>query len=285
MSEFAPGLYVVATPIGNMGDVTLRAIETLSRADVVYAEDPRSAKKLFDRHAIAPKQLWRYDDHSDARERERILERLEARSEIICLISDAGTPLIADPGFKLVREARRRHLPVHPVPGASALTAGLSVSGLPTDKFMFVGFLPSKKEARRKALAEYAPLDATLVFYESPRRLAESLADAADLLGDRQACLMRELTKIHEEALALTLAELRDAVASREKIYGECMVAVAAPKKGAATTNEEAAEETLRGLLARMRVKDAVALAQSRTGMAPKTLYAMALAIKGREDA
>ena len=280
-ASFPGGLYVVATPIGNMQDVTLRALEVLAKADAVYAEDTRSAKRLCDRHGVTLKRVIRYDDHSDERARDDILDFLSNPGHSAALVSDAGTPLIADPGFKLVREAKKRGVKIHAVPGASALTAGLSVSGLPTDRFMFVGFPPPKKEARRSALQDLAQIKATLIFYESPRRLPDFLRDAADILGDRDACLLRELTKIYEESTLLPLSELSALVAERDKIYGECAVAIAPPdpasRKDALAEN---AREMLERLLKNNSVKDACALVKEATGLNGKALYAMALDIK-----
>ncbi|MDE3116890.1 MAG: 16S rRNA (cytidine(1402)-2'-O)-methyltransferase, partial [Pseudomonadota bacterium] len=188
----APGLYVTATPIGNARDVTLRALEVLKGCDAILAEDTRVSAKLLAIYGIS-KPLSAYNDHNAGRERPKILARLRA-GQRLALVSDAGTPLVSDPGFKLVREAVAEDLPVHAIPGASALLTALALAGLPTDRFLFAGFLPAKAGERRTVLEELKPLRSTLVFYETAPRLADSLADMAAVLGPRPAAVGRELT-------------------------------------------------------------------------------------------
>ena len=229
-------LFVVATPLGNLEDLTLRAIRTLREADLVACEDTRRTATLLRAHGIET-PTTSFFEHNERWKGERILDALrEGRS--VALVSDAGTPGISDPGYRLVRDARAAELPVVPVPGPSASIAALSVSGLPSDRFLFVGFLPSRAGARRKALEELATERATLVVYESPLRVVETLATMAEVLGDREAFLCREATKLHEEYVRARLSELRERLASRETVKGEIVLVVtgrteAAPLAGA----------------------------------------------------
>ena len=210
VARLAPGLHIVATPIGNLGDITLRALETLAGADVIACEDTRVTHKLLDRYGIA-RPLTPYHEHNAAKARPMLLRRL-AEGAAIALVSDAGTPLISDPGYKLVRAAQDAGHPVTALPGASAVMAALAVAGLPTDQFLFVGFLPPKEAARRARIAELARIPATLVLFETGPRLAATLADlAAGLGGQREAALCRELTKLHEEIRRGELATLAEA--------------------------------------------------------------------------
>src|SRR6476620_3939353 len=204
-----PGLHLVATPIGNLGDITLRALETLAGVDIIACEDTRITHRLVDRYAISA-QLKPYHEHNAALARPKILERL-ARGASIALVSDAGTPLISDPGFKLVREVCAAGQAVIAVPGASSVLTALSVAALPTDRFIFEGFLPAKQVARRTRLAELARIDATLVMFESGNRVQETLADLAETMAGRDAAICRELTKLHEEIKRAPIAELAKA--------------------------------------------------------------------------
>ncbi|MDB5463901.1 MAG: tetrapyrrole methylase family protein, partial [Phenylobacterium sp.] len=205
-APLAPGLYVVATPIGNLRDITLRALDVLAAADLVLAEDTRVAGKLLSAYGLSAK-LERYDEHGAERTRPRALAAL-AEGKRVALISDAGTPLVSDPGYRIVREAAAEGFPVFPIPGASALLAGLSAAGLPTDRFLFAGFPPPKSAARRSFLEELAPIRATLVFFEGGSRLAASLADMAAVLGAREAVVCRELTKLYETIVRGPLPDL-----------------------------------------------------------------------------
>src|SRR6201989_2836692 len=202
----APGLYLVATPIGNLGDITLRALETLAGVDLIACEDTRITRRLTEHYAITA-QLRPYHDHNAAVARPKLLEQL-ARGASIALVSDAGTPLISDPGFKLVREVCAAGHTVTALPGPSSVLAALSVAALPTDRFFFEGFLPSKQQARRTRLAALARIDATLVLLESGSRVQDSLADLAGIMGSREAAICRELTKLHEEVIHMSVAEL-----------------------------------------------------------------------------
>jgi 16S rRNA (cytidine1402-2'-O)-methyltransferase len=212
-----PGtLYIVATPIGNLGDLTYRAIKILGEVDAIACEDTRQTAKLLHHYGIATPTTSLHE-HNERQKLDHLLQRLES-GESSALVSDAGTPLISDPGFPLVREARRRGIPVVPLPGASALTSALSASGLPTDAFYFGGFLPPKSGARRRSLEELAPLDVTLVFYEAPHRIRETLADVAAIMPHRPVVVARELTKLHEEFAAGAPADLAKTLTERGEI-------------------------------------------------------------------
>jgi 16S rRNA (cytidine1402-2'-O)-methyltransferase len=272
------GLYVVATPIGNLRDITLRALDVLGAAGRVYAEDTRVTRKLLDAYGLKPR-LGSYHEHNAETARGEILAALEA-GESVALISDAGTPLVSDPGFKLVRAAIEAGHRVFPIPGASALLAGLVVSGLPTDRFLFAGFLPAKQNARRAMLEELADVDATLIFYETGPRLADSLGDMAEVFGARSAVVARELTKLFEEARRESLEALAAHYAHAGAPKGEIVVVVAPPlPKG------EASDEDLDAFLAGaldQGVKEAAARAADALGVPRKRAYARALMLKDR---
>jgi 16S rRNA (cytidine1402-2'-O)-methyltransferase len=226
-------LYVVATPIGNLEDISPRAVRILGEVDLIACEDTRHTRKLLDRYGIA-KPLVSYHEHNEQPRAAELLGDLQAGKNI-ALVSDAGTPLIADPGYRLVEQARERGVTVTPLPGPCALIAALSASGLPTDSFLFHGFLPPKQGQRRKLLVELKTLEATLIFYEAPHRILETLEDIAATLGERTVVLARELTKIHEEFLRGTPAELQSALAERSSVKGEITVMVA---RGASSESE-----------------------------------------------
>jgi len=236
MSEsLAPGLHIVATPIGNLGDLSPRAADTLRRADRILAEDTRVTAKLL-QHIGAKVPMTRYDDHSTEEDRLRIVGQLG--DQAIALVSDAGTPLISDPGYKLVRAARTAGQAVHTVPGPSAVIAALTLAGLPTDRFFFLGFLPAKAKARADAIREVAGVRATLVLYESGARLGDTLAALAEQLGDREAAIAREISKLHEECVRGSLEELaRNYAAAAPK--GEIVIVVEPPPDAAAATDEQ----------------------------------------------
>src|SRR5205823_4957640 len=222
-----PGLHLVPTPIGNLGDVTLRALETLAGVDIIACEDTRITRRLTERYAISA-ELTPYHEHNAAMARPKILEKL-AQGASIALVSDAGTPLISDPGFKLVREVCAAGHAVIAVPGASSVLSALSVAALPTDRFFFEGFLPAKEGARRTRLAELAKIDATLVMFESGNRVQDTLADLASIMGTRDAAICRELTKLHEEIKRAPIAELaRDADALETR--GEFVLVIGPPE-------------------------------------------------------
>jgi 16S rRNA (cytidine1402-2'-O)-methyltransferase len=276
----APGLHVVATPIGNLGDISIRALATLAAADVIACEDTRVTAVLLRHYGIrAP--LIAYHDHNAARQRPKLLAAL-ADGKAIALVSDAGTPLISDPGYKLVNEARSAGHAVVPVPGASALLAGLVASGLPSDAFLFAGFLPPKSAARRTRLAELATVPATLVFYETGPRLAAALADMAEVLsGDRQAAVARELTKVFEAVVSGTLSELAGTYAAEDPPKGEIVVLVGPP--GAEIPSVENADRLLAEQLKDKPLSQAVAEVAGLTGLKRRDLYQRALALKDKD--
>jgi 16S rRNA (cytidine1402-2'-O)-methyltransferase len=263
-------LYVVATPIGNLEDVTLRALRILREVDQIACEDTRQTRKLLDRHGIS-KPLVSYHEHNESARAEELVRELTAGKNI-ALVSDAGTPLIADPGYRLVAQARAQGVMVSPIPGASALVSALSASGLPTDSFFFGGFLPAKKTQRRKALEAARSYPATLVFYEAPHRILESLQDIAELLGPRQVTLGRELTKIHEEFLAGEAAELLDALAKRPPLKGEItlMIGKAEAHQADATPIEAAFDRLLEAGVPRMEAMKTVA---RERGLSKREVY------------
>ena len=269
------GLYLVATPIGNLGDITLRALEVLAGADVIACEDTRITRKLTDRYGIST-PLTPYHEHNAAEARPKLLARLRA-GEAVALVSDAGTPLISDPGYKLVRAAREAGQMVTALPGASAVLAALSVAGLPTDRFFFEGFLPPKTTARQKRIAALANVPATLVLFETGPRLGAMLADAAQILGPRTAAICRELTKLHEEVRTSDLAALARTYAGDAEIRGEFVIIIAAAPEG--KDGPEDLDDLLRQALARTSVKDAVGEVAIATGRPRREIYQRALAL------
>ncbi|WP_135211971.1 16S rRNA (cytidine(1402)-2'-O)-methyltransferase [Vitreimonas flagellata] len=272
------GLYVVATPIGNLRDITLRALDILGGVNRVYAEDTRVARKLMDAYGLKPR-LAAYHEHNAEAAREEILDAL-GRGESVALISDAGTPLVSDPGFKLARAVIEAGHRVFPIPGASASLAALVVSGLPSDRFLFAGFLPNKQGARKATLTELADIDATLILYESGPRLAESLADMVEVLGARSAAVARELTKMFEETRRDTLDALAAHYAEAGGPRGEIVVVIGPPHaKG--EVSEEALDAFLLKALPR-GVKDAAAEAARDLGVPRKRAYQRALELKDR---
>ncbi|MDR3510156.1 MAG: 16S rRNA (cytidine(1402)-2'-O)-methyltransferase [Caulobacteraceae bacterium] len=275
-APLAPGLYVVATPIGNLRDITLRALDVLAGADLVLAEDTRVSAKLLAAYGISAK-LERYDEHAAERARPRILAAL-AEGRRIALVSDAGTPLISDPGFRLVREAAAQGAAVIPIPGASASLAALSVAGLPTDRFLFAGFPPPKSAGRRRFFQELAPIHASLVFYEGVSRLGASLADMAVVFGPREAVVARELTKLYE-----TLSRGRlDALAADPTLAapkGEVVIIVAPGEAVAASAQD--ADAALAEALSRVGPAEAASEVAAALGLNRRDLYRRALALKG----
>jgi 16S rRNA (cytidine1402-2'-O)-methyltransferase len=270
----ALGLYLVATPIGNLGDITLRALETLAGVDVIACEDTRITRRLMERYGIAA-ELVPYHEHNAVAARPKILERL-AEGRSVALVSDAGTPLISDPGFKLVREAASAGHRVMALPGPSAVLAALSVAALPTDRFFFEGFLPAKQAQRRARLSELAQIDATLVLFESGNRVQAALIDLAEILGTRQAAICRELTKLHEEVVRATLAELLERTGELET-RGEFVLVIGPSAKDAQGLAADALDEVLRDQLSYRSVKDAVAHAVELSGRPRREVYARAL--------
>ena len=275
-SSLSPGLYLTATPIGHSRDISLRALDILRDCDAIAAEDTRVSSKLLSIHGLS-KPLTAYNDHNAARERPRLLAKL-AKGARIALVSDAGTPLVSDPGYKLVREALAEGIAVHVVPGASAALAALSLAGLPTDRFLFAGFLPPKSAARQTALEELRDVRATLILFESPHRLAESLRDMASVLGAREAAVARELTKLHEECRRGTLPSLAAAYESEALPKGEITIVIAPPLEVAPDMAK--ADALLEKALAFMPVRAATDLIAEATGLPRHALYDRALAMK-----
>ncbi|MEJ0094435.1 MAG: 16S rRNA (cytidine(1402)-2'-O)-methyltransferase [Methylocella sp.] len=269
------GLHVVATPIGNLGDISFRALATLAAADAVIAEDTRVTKTLLAHYGIAT-PLVAYHEHNAAVMRPHLLARL-AEGAALALVSDAGTPLISDPGFKLVSDALAQNIEVISVPGASAVLAALVVAGLPTDRFFFEGFLPPKSSARRQRIAELAPIPGTLVFFESPRRVAETLADLSAVLGPREAAMARELTKYYETVRRGQLPDLAAAVAGEAPPKGEIVLLVGPPGSDAPHESAEELDAKLNKALETLSVKDAAAVVSAATGQPRRKVYARAI--------
>jgi 16S rRNA (cytidine1402-2'-O)-methyltransferase len=279
-SPLVPGLYVTATPIGNARDLTFRALEALKGCDLIAAEDTRVTSKLLSIYGIS-KSLTAYNDHNAARERPRLLAKLRGGARI-ALVSDAGTPLVSDPGFKLVREALAEGIAVHALPGASAPLTGLMLAGLPSDRFLFAGFLSSKQGERRGVLEELCGLRATLIFFESPQRLAASLIDIRDVLGNRPAVVARELTKLHEDVRRGDLVSLAQWYADAPLPKGEVTILVGPPLDEA--PNFARAEKLLEQALAFMPVRPAADLVAEALDLPRREIYARALALKSKHD-
>ncbi|WP_102960403.1 16S rRNA (cytidine(1402)-2'-O)-methyltransferase [Mangrovicella endophytica] len=274
-----PGLYLVATPIGNLSDMTVRALQVIAGADRLACEDTRVTAKLLSRYGIERRMLA-YHEHNAAEAGPALIADLEAGLSV-ALVSDAGTPLVSDPGYRLVGEAIERGIAVIPVPGASAALAALLASGLPSDAFFFAGFPPQKQGARRSRLAELARIPGTLIFFEAPHRIAESLADMAAAYGaERPAAVCRELTKAYETTYRGTLASLAADFAAMERVRGEIVVCVAPPPVEVAAASAADADTILTGLLAEMKPAHAAQEAARLTGLSRRDLYQRALALK-----
>ena len=267
------GLYIVATPIGNLRDITFRAADTLRDVDLIACEDTRMTGRLLAALNVDA-TLIAYHEHNAERSRPRLIMRMQ-RGESIALVSDAGTPLISDPGYKLVRACQDADILVTVLPGPSAVMAGLVLSGLPTDRFQFCGFLPSRRSARRRMLSGVAAIGATLVFFESARRLPACLADMADILGPREASVARELTKLHEEVRRGALDELARGYEDGPP-KGEVVIIVAPPGEVAVDFD---VDEWLRGALEDMSVRDAATAVAVEAGVSRRDAYRRALAI------
>jgi len=279
-AELAPGLYVTATPIGNARDITLRALDVLAGCDVIAAEDTRVTSKLLAVHGIS-KPLTAYNDHNGARERPGLLARLRHGARI-ALVSDAGTPLVSDPGYKLVREALAEGIPVHAIPGASATLTALALAGLPSDRFLFAGFLPAKAGERASFLEELRDVRATLILFESAQRLSESLPQMAQILGDRAIAVTRELTKLHEEVRRGTLAILAPQYAEEAPPRGEVTILIGPP--GHTGADMARIDALLDRALPFMPVKAASELIALALDIPRKEIYERALAKKNDES-
>jgi 16S rRNA (cytidine1402-2'-O)-methyltransferase len=277
ISKPSPGLVIVATPIGNARDITLRALDVLRQADAIACEDTRVTGKLMARYGVAT-PLVAYHEHNAARMRPLLLERL-GQGQTIALVSDAGTPLVSDPGYKLVRAAIAAGVGVSAVPGASAALTALVTSGLPPDRFLFAGFLPPRAAARRNELRELSAIRATLIVFESAGRLAETLADMAAVLGPRDAVVARELTKLYEEVRRGSLAELQRHYAATEPPKGEIVILVGPPSDLEAT--DDAIDTALQAALTTATLRDAVDAVASDLGAPRRRVYARALLLAG----
>ncbi|MEO6041452.1 MAG: 16S rRNA (cytidine(1402)-2'-O)-methyltransferase [Croceibacterium sp.] len=271
------GLYIVATPIGNLGDITLRAADVLRRCDAIACEDTRVTQKLI-RHLGFAKPLWRYDDHSNAAERANLIEAM--RTKALALVSDAGTPLISDPGYRLVREARAAGIAVTSLPGPSAPVMALTLAGLPSDRFLFAGFLPAKGKARRETLAELAAVPATLVFFESAPRLTKSLAAIGEVLPGREVAVARELTKLYEECRSGSPEELA-AHYETHPPRGEIVLLIGPPPPQQQASAADA-DALLRQALETEKPSQAAGLVAKATGLERKALYARALELRAK---
>ena len=271
----APGLHLVATPIGNLRDIGIRALETLAGADVIACEDSRVTRKLLDHYGIAT-PLTPYHEHNAASARPKLLARLGA-GESVALVSDAGTPLISDPGYKLVRETREQGHAVSAIPGASSVLAALAGAGLPTDRFFFEGFLPAKTSQRQSRIIDLARIPATLVLFESGPRLAESLSDLAAGLGDREAAVCRELTKLHEEFRRGALSALAQDYAAGAETRGEIVIVIAPPQQRDAALAAVELDAMIEAALSYQSVKDAASEIANVTGLPRRDIYQRAL--------
>jgi 16S rRNA (cytidine1402-2'-O)-methyltransferase len=279
----APGLHVVATPIGNLKDISFRALGTLAAAATVIAEDTRVTKTLLAHYGITT-PLIAYHEHNAAEMRPKILARLK-EGQALALVSDAGTPLVSDPGYKLVEAAIEAGIPVTAIPGPSAVLTALVVSGLPSDRFFFEGFLPAKSAARRARLAALADIPGTLIFFESPRRLVDMLADAAAVLGQREAAVARELTKLYENVRRDDLAGLAQFYVAEGPPRGEIVVLIAPRPEGAAAPITGASIDALiADMLTKHSLKEAVAVVTAETGLPRREVYARALLVAKRTE-
>lgn len=270
-----PGLYLVATPIGNLGDITLRAIDILKRCDGVACEDTRVTGKLLHRLGIS-QPLWRYDDHAEHRDRARLIESMRTRA--VALVSDAGTPLVSDPGYRLVNDCRNEGIPVTAIPGACAAVVGLSLSGLPNDRFLFAGFVPPKDGARRSFFAELESIETTVIVYETSPRLTKTLALLAEVWPLREMAVARELTKLHEESRRGMPAGLLAWYESHPP-RGEIVLVIGPPAK--VQEDAENVEALLVEALSRLKPSHAAAEVAKATGLDRKDLYALAMEMRG----
>lgn len=278
------GLYIVATPIGNLGDITLRAVDILRRADRIACEDTRHSRKLLSGLGIpGAERLFAYHEHNADKVRPRIMEAIRG-GDSVALISDAGTPLISDPGYRLVTDCRAEGLPVTGLPGPSSPILALSMAGLPTDRFLFAGFPPRGQGERETAFRELAPIPACLVFLESPGRIARTVAELAEIMGGRMGAVCRELTKLHEEVIRAPLPELAEILAARESIKGEIVLLVGPPDADSeqnedGLTPEERLDQALRQALASLSLRDAAAMVSEALKLKKRDVYKRALAL------
>lgn len=271
------GLYIVSTPIGNLADITLRALDILKLVDLIACEDTRVSGGLLSHYGIK-KPLISYNDHNADEKRPEIFSAIE-RGKRVALISDAGTPLISDPGYKLVREALEKNIYVTAIPGPSSVTAALCLSGLPSDSFYFGGFLPAKSEALKKHIKSLSQVPSTLIFFESARRLEESLAALRDGLSDRQSAIVREITKLYEESRRGKLSELLENIEKNGAPKGEVVIVIAPPQESELSASENIEAELVL-LLKSHSVKETATIIAEQTGLSRKEIYALALKIQ-----
>lgn len=282
-TSLAPGLYIVATPIGTARDITLRALDILASADALFAEDTRTLRKLLDLHGVPlnGRRITSYHDHSAAAVRARVLD-LISQGQSVAYASEAGTPLIADPGYGLVNDVREAGLTVTSAPGPSAVVTALSLAGLPTNRFLFLGFLPTASQARETALREVKDINATLVLYEAPKRVAQCLADAASILGEtRPVALCRELTKRFEEIRRGTLGTLASEL-SGENVRGECVIVIGKPEQ--VKTNDAEIDAALNQALTNLRLKDAATAVAAALNLPRRKVYQRALELQATKE-
>lgn len=282
-ARLPPGLYIIATPIGNIGDITLRALDVLGKVEVIACEDTRVTGKLTAFYGLKAEKIA-YHDHNAAEMRPRLIARLKQGARV-ALVSDAGTPLVSDPGYKLVQECAEEGIPLTCLPGPSASLTALVLSGLPTDRFLFAGFLPPKSAGRKAALNDIKTVPATLIFYETAPRLADSLADMREILGDREASVARELTKKFEEVRRGTLSTLAAHYREQGAPKGEIVVTVGPPVAGQEDSwSLDTIDDALQKVLKEgMSVKDAAALVAARSGLKKRDVYERALALKQKK--
>ena len=273
-----PGLYVTATPIGHLGDVTLRALATMAAADILLCEDTRTTAKLLERYGIR-NRLMAYHEHNAAKVRPAILRALR-EGQAIALVSDAGMPLVSDPGYRLVADCVSNAIPVTAIPGASAVLTALALSGLPTDRFAFLGFLPTKSGERKKLLTEFMNVKATLIAFESPHRIVDALADLAIVLNNRRVAVSRELTKLHEEVLRGTALEVHGILSTRPSVKGEITLVISPAEQNAVQASDEDIESAIDDALKFMPAAKAAADIAKRFDLAKKDIYTRILARK-----
>jgi 16S rRNA (cytidine1402-2'-O)-methyltransferase len=275
----APGLHVTATPIGNLGDVTLRALATLAAADVVLCEDTRITSRLLERYGVKAR-MKPYHEHNAEKVRPEIIAALKGGAAY-ALVSDAGVPLVSDPGYRLVRACIDENIAVTALPGASATLTALALSGLPSDTFTFIGFLPQKQKARRDLLVSFKAIPSTLIAFESPHRVIDALADIADVFANRNMALARELTKLHEEVLRGSASDIRATLAARESIKGEICLVIGPPDDAPAPATEDEIETAITAALQDQSTSKAAAQVAKALGLSKDEIYARILKRKG----
>lgn len=281
-SKPAPGLYLVATPIGNLRDITLRGLDLLQQADVIACEDTRMTGKLLTLLGVGHRPLSPYHEHNETKATPALLDRIAAGQSVV-LVSDAGMPLISDPGYRLVRACAEAGLPVTAAPGASAPLTALALSGLPSDRFLFAGFTPHKSAGRRDMFANLAAIPATLIFFESPNRLPASLQDMADIFGEREAAVARELTKMHEQVMRGTLPDLALSYARSGPPKGEVVVVIG-PPLAAKPAEDSDIDSRLEAEMKRLSPRDAATLVAAELNLPRRAVYQRAIALAKRDD-